>query len=171
MPATNYTKRFSARWRRSFRTSPTARESLESHFLEWKSKSHSYVDMAAETWARGPRSPVEHPGLAVSVDFFSVLGVLRSLGALLREMIYPSHFGGQAGMVGQRLTLENSTCTVIGIMPSSFVFYPLPTEMWTLITPDSELDRNPTGMAWRSSDACWRARSIKAAASVSRPSR
>ena len=32
---------------------------------------------------------------------------------------------------------------MIGIMPASFVFYPVPTEMWTLITPDSELDRNP----------------------------
>jgi hypothetical protein len=51
--------------------------------------------------------------------------------------------GGQAGIVGQHLTLEDSPCIVVGIMPPSFVFYPTQTNMWTLITPSSELDRNP----------------------------
>ena len=65
------------------------------HFLEWQSKSHSYVDMAAETWARGARfmlgrgAPQSILAVPVSVDFFSVLGVPPGLGALLREMICP----------------------------------------------------------------------------------
>ena len=132
------------------------------HFLEWKSKNHSYVDMAAETWARGARfmlgrgAPQSILAVPVSVDFFTVLGVPPELGrtfarndlsqgctVVLAHSFWQSHFGGQAGVIGQRLILEDASCTVTGIMPASFVFYPLPTEMWTLITPDSELDRNP----------------------------
>ena len=132
------------------------------HFLEWKSKSHSYADMAAETWARGARfmlgrgAPQSILAIPVSVDFFSVLGVPPEIGrtftrddlsqgctVVLAHSFWQSHIGGQAGMVGQRLTLEDSSCTVIGIMPPGFVFFPVPSEMWTLITPASELDRNP----------------------------
>jgi putative ABC transport system permease protein len=132
------------------------------HFLEWKSKNHSYTGMAALTWARGPRFLLGHGApqsilaIPVTTDFFSVLGVPPELGrtfarddlsqgctVVLSHSFWQSHFGGQAGMVGQHLTLEDSSCTVIGIMPASFVFYPAPSEMWTLITPASELDRNP----------------------------
>jgi putative ABC transport system permease protein len=131
-------------------------------FQEWANKNHSYVAMAAATWARGPRfmlgrgAPQSILGVPVSVDFFSMLGVPAQLGrtftrddlsqgctVVLAHSFWQSHLGGQAGIVGQHLTLEDSSCTVVGIMPPGFVFFPAPTNMWTLITPGSELDRNP----------------------------
>ncbi len=131
-------------------------------FQEWAKKNRSYEFMAAATWARGPRflvgrgAPQSILAVPVSVDFFAMLGVPPQLGrtftrddlshgctAVLAHSFWQSHLGGQAGIVGQHLTLEDSPCTVAGIMPPSFVFFPAPTDMWTLITPSSELDRNP----------------------------
>ncbi len=131
-------------------------------FQEWTNKNHSFVAMAAETWIRGPRfmlgrgAPQSILAVPVSLDFFSMLGVPPQLGrtftrndlsqgctVVLAHSFWQSHLGGQAGIVGQHLTLEDSSCTVIGIMPPSFVFFPAPSNMWMLITPASELDRNP----------------------------
>ena len=131
-------------------------------FQEWANKNHSYVTLAAATWARGPRfllgrgAPQSILAIPVSVDFFSMLGVPPQLGrtytrddlshgcaVVLSHRFWRTHLGGQAGIIGQHLTLEDSACTVVGIMPPGFVFFPAPTDMWTLITPDSELDRNP----------------------------
>jgi putative ABC transport system permease protein len=131
-------------------------------FQEWAGRNHSYAAMAAATWARGPRfllgrgAPQSILAVPVSVDFFSMLGVPPQLGraftrddlsqgctVVLTRSFWQNHLGAQSGIVGQHLTLEDSPCTVVGIMPPSFVFYPAPTDMWTLITPASELDRNP----------------------------
>jgi putative ABC transport system permease protein len=131
-------------------------------FQEWSRKNRSYETMAAATWARGPRfllgrgAPQSILAIPVTVDFFSMLGVPPQLGRtftrddlphgcslVLAHSFWQNHLGGQAGIVGQHLTLEDSSCTVAGVMPSSFVFFPAPTDMWTLITPGSELDRNP----------------------------
>ena len=131
-------------------------------FQEWAAKNHSYGAMAAETWIRGPRfllgrgAPQSILAVPVSQDFFSMLGVPPQIGrtftrgdlsqgctVVLAHSFWQSRLGGKAGIVGQQLTLEDSSCTVIGIMPPSFAFYPAPTDMWTLITSGSELDRNP----------------------------
>ncbi len=131
-------------------------------FQEWTKKNHSYAAMAAETWIRGPRfllgrgAPQSILAVLVSQDFFSMLGVPPRAGrtftrddlsqgctVVLSHSFWQSHLGGEAGIVGQHLTLEDSACTVIGIMPSRFAFYPAPTDLWMLITPASELDRNP----------------------------
>ena len=131
-------------------------------FQDWAKKNHSYSAMAAATWARGPRfllgrgAPQSILGVPVSTDFFSMLGVPPQLGRtfaqsdlsqgctiVLSHSFWQTHLGGQTGIIGQHLTLDDSACTVIGIMPPSFAFYPAPTNLWTLITPASELDRNP----------------------------
>jgi putative ABC transport system permease protein len=132
------------------------------HFQQWAEKNHSYEAMAAETWARGPRfllgrgAPQSILAVPVTVDFFSVLGVAPQFGrtfmhddlsqgcaVVLAHSFWQSHLGADSRIVGERLTLEDSSCTVIGIMPPGFVCFPVPTEMWTLIDRGSELDRNP----------------------------
>ncbi len=132
------------------------------HFLEWAKKSTSYEKMAAETWVRGPRfmlgrgAPQSILAVPVSADFFSVLGVPPQIGrtfsqadlsqgctVVLRYSFWQSRLGRQADIAGKHLTLDDSSCAVIGVMPPSFAFYPLPSDMWTLITPGSDLDRNP----------------------------
>ncbi len=132
------------------------------HFLEWRNKSQSFAGLGAETWARGPRflmgrgSPQSVLAIPSTVELFDVLGVAPQLGrtfalddlsqgctVVLSHKFWQTRLGGKPEIVGQRLALEEESCTVAGIMPASFVFYPLPTDLWTLITPASELDRNP----------------------------
>jgi putative ABC transport system permease protein len=131
-------------------------------FQVWAEKNHSYEAMAAETWARGPRfllgrgAPQSILAVPVTVDFFSVLGVAPQFGraftrddlsrgctVVVAHSFWQGHLGADPRIVGTRLALEDSSCTVIGIMPPGFVCFPAPTEIWTLITPGSELDRNP----------------------------
>ena len=120
-----------------------------SDFQEWAKNNRSYVTMAAETWIRDPRfmlgrgAPQSILAIPVTVDFFSMLGVAPQLGrtftrsdlsqgctVVLAHSFWQSHLAGQASIVGQHLALEDSSCTVLGIMPPLFVFFPVPTDMW-----------------------------------------
>src|SRR5262249_56698774 len=43
-----------------------------------------------------------------------------------------------ADIVGSALALDGRSCTVAGVMPDRFAFYPAAADMWTLITPTRE---------------------------------
>ena len=132
------------------------------HFQEWRDKNQSFDGLAAETWIRGPRFMMGHGapqsilGVSASVELFDVLGIPPQLGrtfvrsdlsqgctVVLSHKFWQTHLGGKADIVGQHLALDDQSCNVVGVMPSGFVFFPLPTDLWTLITASSELDRNP----------------------------
>ena len=130
-------------------------------FEQWAAKNRSYATMAASTWIRGPRfllgrgAPQSILAVLVSRDFFSMLGVPAQLGrtfapddvsracsVVVSHSFWRSHLGSHANAVGQHLTLEDSSCTVVGVMPPSFTFYPAPTDMWMLITPATKMEGN-----------------------------
>ncbi len=132
------------------------------HFQEWSKASRSYSAMAALTWASGPRfllgrgSPQSITGIPVTTGFFSVLGVPAQFGrtftrddlsqgcsVVLSHSFWQNRLGAESNIVGRRLTLDDKSCTVLGVMPPGFVFFPAASNLWTLITPDSELGRNP----------------------------
>ena len=46
-------------------------------------------------------------------------------------------------MADLALALDGEACTAIGVMPPGFVFFPEPTAMWRLITPNDALVRDP----------------------------
>jgi hypothetical protein len=73
----------------------------------------------------------------VSANFFSVLGVDPMLGrtfqagedkpggprvAVLTYGLWQRRFGGDPGVIGQALTLDGQSYTVIGVMPATFQF-------------------------------------------------
>ncbi len=39
--------------------------------------------------------------------------------------------------------MDDLECTVLGVMPPSFVFYPDTTAMWSLLTPNNPIARDP----------------------------
>jgi len=135
-------------------------------FDEWSRSSHSFEKLAAATWAQDAGAVLSLKGqkreiLAVpaSLNFFFMLGVSAAQGrtfesddlknpctVVLSHQFWQQRLGGESGWVGKNLTLDGLNCTIAGVMPKDFSFYPKQTELWTLITPNSKFIRNPWGM-------------------------
>jgi predicted permease len=131
-------------------------------FENWKSGSQSFEQLAPATWrtdgqiltGSGPAREVL--ALPVGIDFFSMLGVAPQLGrtfqpddlregctVVLKHSFWIEIFGGQRNVIGSHIELNQNACTIIGVMPPGFVFYPDAASMWTLITPASAIARDP----------------------------
>ncbi|HEV2419216.1 MAG TPA: ABC transporter permease [Terriglobia bacterium] len=135
-------------------------------FEQWQQYSHSFQKLAAATWARDAGAVLSWHGkkremlaVPVSVDFFSLLGIRAAQGrtfeaedlknpctAVLAHSFWQERLGGTPGWVGKSLILNNTACTVVGIMPKDFSFYPKQTQLWTLITPDSDFAKKAWDM-------------------------
>jgi predicted permease len=123
------------------------------NFLDLRAGSQSFAEMAAaEAWGGTLASsdkPEQVSGLRMGDGLFQLLGVQPLLGrALQSEDFQPgkdhvlvlSHklwqraFAGDAGIIGQQLTLSGESYTVVGVMPPQFQFPPFwstRAEMWT----------------------------------------
>jgi len=84
------------------------------------------------------------PAAVVSADFFRVLGVAPRLGRTLRpdddrpsaqpvvvvgDRLWRQSFGGDPGVVGRTVVIDEAVTTVIGVMPPGFSF-PRAQEVW-----------------------------------------
>jgi putative ABC transport system permease protein len=84
-------------------------------------------------------------GFEVSGNFFSFLGAQAEIGrplvsdddgegsapvAVLSHGLFESRFGGDPGVLGTTLTLDDRPFTIVGVMPKRFD-YPLGAELWT----------------------------------------
>jgi putative ABC transport system permease protein len=132
-------------------------------FDEWSRSSHSFEKLAAATWAHDAGAILSWKGqkrevmaVPATVNFFSVLGVPAAQGrtfesqdlgnpctVVLAHQFWQQRLGGEPAWVGRNLTLDGVNCTVAGIMPKDFTFYPKQTELWTLITANSKLAQKP----------------------------
>ena len=131
-------------------------------FENWKNGSRSFERMAAATWKDGGQiltgaGPArEVLAMPVGIDFFSLLRVAPELGrtfqaddlnqactVVLKHRFWMDTFGGQKDAAGRRIQLNENACTIVGVMPPRFAFYPDAAEMWTLITPTSAIARDP----------------------------
>src|SRR5262249_952657 len=135
-------------------------EVAPANFLDWQRQSRTLVGIAA--WGQDEQAlsnkdqadPVVDA--FVSYNFFSVLGVNPSYGrvftpeednpdhdevALLGYGLWQRRFGGDPNIVGQRVNLDGSQYTVVGIMPAGFQ-YPRGAEIWTPLA----LNANQTQM-------------------------
>jgi len=132
-----------------------------SDFEEFRAHGHSFDGLAALTWARAGEiltwngSPHEVLAIPASADFFSLLGASAERGrvfgpedlqngctVVLAHSFWQTELGAP-GIVGAALALNGKPCTVAGVMPRGFDFYPKQTSLWTLITPDSQFSREP----------------------------
>jgi putative ABC transport system permease protein len=131
-------------------------------FQEFKEHSHSFQQLAAATWARAGEivtwngSPHQVVAIPVSADFFSLLSVPAELGrtfgpddrkngctVVLAHPFWQKELGAPQQIAGTSLVLSGQSCTVSGVMPRSFEFYPKQTSLWTLIQADSQYTKKP----------------------------
>jgi putative ABC transport system permease protein len=150
-------------WERFVRD-PNAPPVFDSYhdFENWKMRSRSFEQLAPATWkangqiltGAGPARDVFT--MPVGVDFFSLLGIAPELGrtfqaddlrqactVVLKHIFWMQAFGGQRSVIGRHIELNENACTVVGVMPSEFTFYPDAAALWTLITPAGAIARNP----------------------------
>jgi putative ABC transport system permease protein len=110
-------------------------------FFDWQAMTHSFAGLAAmngNSMALSGEGPAEHlRGLAVTQDFFGVLGVAPALGrtftaeeettgrdqeVVLSDALWRSHFGADPKVVGRRIRLDGQPYLVVGVMPRGFAF-------------------------------------------------
>jgi hypothetical protein len=106
-------------------------------FKDWREHSSKFAHLAVYEDTRrnltGMGSPERVTGLQVSAEFLSVLGVAPMVGRgfavsetaaggnnqviLLTHQFWQSHYGGDAGVVGSKVSLDQTPYTVIGVLP------------------------------------------------------
>ena len=130
-------------------------------FEQWRREAHTFSGLAGWAWFGGgtvlsdrgaPRSLL---GVAATAQLFTVLGAHAAVGRTFYDgdlsdgcaVVLAHHLWESLGrnprIVGTPLRLNDRPCTVVGVMPASFVFFPEPTDLWSLITPTSDIGRNP----------------------------
>ncbi len=109
------------------------------HYLLWRDHSRTLEGMTVLVGDAGVLSGAGRPehlnGLAVSPEFFRVLGVGPMLGrgfrddenqtgsgrvVVISEALWQQRFGGRKDILGQTVRLDDEPMRVIGVMPSSF---------------------------------------------------
>jgi putative ABC transport system permease protein len=97
-------------------------------------------------------------GARVSANLLSLLGADPALGrnflaeengpgrsnvVILGYGLWQRRFGGDAGLIGRKVTLNGDPCTVVGVMPAGFQFPHGETEIWQPIElgPDALKER------------------------------
>jgi putative ABC transport system permease protein len=135
-------------------------------FMDWRSQNPVFEKMAAYTGATftltGQVNPAHLEGASVSSDTFDLLGVSPELGrtfqpgedepnhhvVVISDRLWKQQFGGDPGIVGRTITLDNSGYTVVGVMPANFR-YPLqrePAAIWSTLSPLNETTDNSPPM-------------------------
>jgi predicted permease len=128
-------------------------------FQEWQKATHSTAQMAMfSPWqgynasARGGKLPESVPAAWVSWNLFRVLGVAPALGrdflasddrpnaqatAILSNAFWKRRFAADPAIIGKSVWLNATPYTIIGVMPSSFSFYPKDS-IWTPVAHEAD---------------------------------
>ena len=153
-----------------WKTSPTATtrfiELSYPEFLEWQAQSTSFESMAALPTTvygysyvlTGRGDPVAIESTRVTSEFFDTLGVQPMLGrtfaatddqegaqptVVLTHAFWTNILGADPGVIGSGLTLAGVDFTVIGVLPSGFVF-PRGVDVFTALGTRPGLANNRT---------------------------
>ena len=121
---------------------------------EFRSHARTLESVAAASWATSINRVLTGSGAARSVltipasaSFFETLGVHAALGRVftaqdqgcslvLTHKFWTSTLHADPSTIGKSLTLDQKACTVLGVMPEQFSFYPPQTQAWALLGPD-----------------------------------
>jgi predicted permease len=125
-------------------------EPSPANYRDWKRMSSAFEAMGAfydlPVNLVGQGDPERLERTAVTADLFPMLGAQPLLGRLftaaddrdgapgtllLSYQLWQAVFGGDEGILGRRVTLDNEPYTVIGVMPPDFHFPSRAAEIWT----------------------------------------
>ena len=134
------------------------------NFFDWRDRAHSFQSMGSYQGqsftlglANAPARRID--GMAVSSDFFRVLGIDPALGrtftrseeqpgnrsVVISHSLWQTTFNANPSVIGQTLRLSEETYTIIGVMPASFQFPNAP-DAQAFITPALNMEgKNPSG--------------------------
>ncbi|MGH9970959.1 MAG: ABC transporter permease [Pyrinomonadaceae bacterium] len=112
------------------------------NFFDWKEQNTVFSDMAAffdlTLNLTGNGEPEEVPGQIATTNLFSLLGVNSILGRtfapddgktgqpnviVISYGLWQRRFGGDAQIVGRKITLNNQENTIIGVLPADFAWH------------------------------------------------
>jgi len=110
-------------------------------YEDWRARAQSFEDMACFLNTgfnlTGVDPPVATPGRRVSWNFFPMLGVKPQLGRFFTEQddrpgappaviishgLWMGKFGGESGVIGKTIRLNEDQFEVIGVLPPGFEF-------------------------------------------------
>ena len=125
----------------SARRGPARVEPTPGDYVRWKTSSRSFADMAAfipNTYnLTGSGEPEKLAGVRTTANLFSLLGLQPLIGrtltpddersdaapvVVLDEPFWRSRFGADPSIVGRTIALNGLAHTVVGIVPSDFLF-------------------------------------------------
>jgi putative ABC transport system permease protein len=111
------------------------------NYFDYRDQNQVFDDIAAFHYAdfnlTGGDQPERLSGMRVSANLFPLLGVEASLGrtfvadenqpgrdkvVLLSNALWQRRFGADPSLIGKRITLNDESYTVVGVMPSDFRF-------------------------------------------------
>jgi predicted permease len=133
------------------------------NYRDWRRGSRSferigaYYELDANMLGKG--EPFRIEGASVSADLFATLGIRPVLGrsfvesddrkgapgtVILSYRMWQNDFGGDPGVLGQHIDLDNAPYTIIGVMPREFLFPSSDAALWTTMRFDESNyeDRN-----------------------------
>ncbi len=121
-------------------------------FDAFRRNARGFENIAGVTWAAGSSRILSARTILAApatTTFFRTLGVRPMLGRTFNERddsggcslvlshrFWRSILAGDPAVVGSTLTLDHRPCTVLGVMPRGFAFYPEAAQMWMLIGAD-----------------------------------
>jgi len=136
------------------------RAAAPGNYVDWKAQNSSFSELAAMFYGNfnltGIGEPERVNGSTVTSNLMSTLGVSAQLGrtfqsdddehqdrrvAILGDGLWQRKFGGDKSIIGKTITIDESSYTVVGVMPPDFKF-PVLSDLWVL-----GRDRNAVSMS------------------------
>jgi putative ABC transport system permease protein len=125
----------------SARGAPSRVEPTPADYVAWKEQSRSFEELAMMTIGSynltGGGTPERLSGVRTTANLFSVIGMRPLVGRTLEpfdeepqagavvvvdERLWRSRFGGDPGLVGRSIVLDQQAHTVVGVVPADFQF-------------------------------------------------
>jgi predicted permease len=129
-------------------------------FRDWRAQAKSFSGLAFWTQtgiglADRETTPERYQGARITSNMFSLVGQAPLLGrdlaaedekpgapavALIGYSIWKNRYGGRAGIIGQKVRINEIPTTIVGVMPPDFKF-PVNEEIWISATPQADWEK------------------------------
>jgi putative ABC transport system permease protein len=128
------------------------------NYLDWRERNRSFAAIAAFQQLpmniSGPADAEQLPGLRVTGEFFAVLGIAPMAGrvigrgedvpqtpatTVLTHRFWQERYGGNPGVIGQRVSVNGIPHEIVGVMPQGFAFPGVRAELFVPLQIDPAL--------------------------------